>query len=273
MLLFNIDSINIKTYTLDKSIIQDFIEENNLTKFYNKNKNNKYGKSIVKKDNTILFQYYSQSNKFNSLLSYTMLEVHGLKKYSSKDITKKEFLLKLLVHLKKNNIEYDIQKLDYSIDIENQKLENIFLYKNSKRNSFNNILNHDIKTPFILENSIAYNTNRNNRLIAYDKSLKEDLEEEILRIEINLYPNIFRQIRKKDNIENLLIDIKKALEIYEIYIIKEEELRNKIVLFHKESNYKTNKRVRAKILKMLDEVDYKKIEFDYSSIEELLCYF
>ena len=52
MLLFNIDSIHIKTYTIDKSVIKDFIEENNLTKFYNKNKNNKYGKNIVKKDKT-----------------------------------------------------------------------------------------------------------------------------------------------------------------------------------------------------------------------------
>ena len=271
MLLFNIDSIHIKTYTIDKSVIKDFIEENNLTKFYNKNKNNKYGKNIVKKDKTILFSYYSQKIKYDSRLSYTMLEIHGLKKYSSQDTTKKEYLLKLLLHLKKNNIEYDIQKLDYSIDIENIKLENIFLYKNSKRNSFNNIVNHDIKEPFILENSKAYNTNRNNRLIAYDKALKEGLEEEILRIEINLYPNTFRKIRKKDNIENLLIDIKDSLEIYEIYIIKEEEIRNKIIEFHRENNYKTNKRVRSKLLKLLDE--YKKIKFDYLCIEELLCYF
>ena len=128
----NIDSIHLKIMDMETlKIIDDYIEEENLDKRRFKNSNNKWSRWVIKKDETILFSYYKQTFKDHYVEDYIMIEVHGLKKYSTADTIKQNYLTKLLVKLTKEKKQYFVQRLDYSIDI-NQKTEHIFLYKNSK---------------------------------------------------------------------------------------------------------------------------------------------
>ena len=273
----SIDSIHIKIYTSQKHIIQEYIKTNNLTEYFNKNKTNKYGKNIVKKDNVILFQYFHQNSRYTSFQDYTMIEVHGLKKYNKQDKIKKQNLVNLFLYLKTYNLQYDIQKLDYAIDIKNISIKNLYIRKKSKRNKLNDISIKDktniILDPFILEDTDKYNTNRNNRLIAYDKSYKENLEENILRLEINLYPQVFRQIRKLDNPLVILDEIIKQIEKYRIYIIEDSIKRDEIQDLYRESGYKNNKRLNTKIDKSLQETKHQIVKYTYTDIEDMLCYF
>lgn len=273
----SIDTIHIKIYTSNTNVIKQYIKTNNQIEYYNKNKNNKYGKNIVKKDNVILFQYYNQNSSYSSFQDYTMIEVHGLKKYNKQDKIKKENLVNLFLYLKTNNLEYDIQKIDYAIDIKNISIKNLYIRKNTKRNKLNDIKkidNTNIKlNPFILENTDKYNTNRNNRLIAYDKSYKENLDENILRLEISLYPQVFRQIRKLDNPGIILNEIIKQIEKYKIYIIEDTNKRDEIQDLHKNNGYKNNKRINEKLDKLINNTDHKIVNYTYNDIGDMLCYF
>ena len=275
---FNIDTIHIKAYTSDIAIIQSFIKHNNLISFYKSNKNNKYGKTVVKnKNNVILFSFYKQSSIFSSFQDYVMIEIHGLKKYNEQDKIKKANLLKLLIHLKSNNISYDIQKLDYAIDIKNKNIDNVLIIKQSKRNKLNDISNTNktdlILKPFILESTEKYNTNRNSKCIIYDKKYKEKMKNELLRIEINLYPNTFRQIRKLDKPELTLQEIAKNIEKYSILTFEDKQDRNKIAEFQTSTDNKNNARVNIKRELLLNTIKHEIIKYDYKDIEDLLCYF
>ena len=264
----NIDSIHIKVYQSNTLVILDYIKINNLSKYYNPNKHNKYGKQIVKKNNTILFSYYKQTSQYTSFNDYLMLEIHGLKKYNTEDQIKEDTLYDLLHHLKLNQVQYDIQKLDFSIDIKNIKLQNIFLYKTTKGKKINDISIHDISKPYILEQAVEHNDNRNNRCIIYDKKEKEQLEslkDELLRIEISLYPNVFRQIRKLDDDSLIQREIQKQIEKYQIFIISDTKKRNLIQQYHKDHDYKSNQRVRTRLEKLIQDKNTVMIDYDYSS--------
>ena len=127
-----IDSIHIKIYqTSAIDTIEKFIQDNHLTKYYNKNLHNDYKKAIVKLNNTILFSYYYQTFKDNFIEDFIIIEFHGLKKYSQEDKIKSKYLTQLLQELTKAKEQYFLQRLDYSIDID-KEASNIFLYKEAK---------------------------------------------------------------------------------------------------------------------------------------------
>ena len=272
-----IDSIHIKIYqTKAIETIENFIKENNLKKYYNKNKHNDYKKAIVKLDNTILFSYYYQTFKDYFIEDFIIIEAHGLKRYSIEDKIKSKYFTQLLQELTKAKEQYHLQRLDYSIDI-NQEAENIFLYKEAKGSNYNPLANFDFKDEengnYRLEvDNENYNSNRNDRATIYDKQLKEDLEDTTTRVEISLLPNTFRKLRKKDDAINYLSYLKDEINKYKIYYFEDTKLRNDCIEFYDSENYS----VKSRTLKKLEKHHLKhssKIDLDFNSLEKFFCNF
>jgi hypothetical protein len=272
-----IDSVHIKIYqTKAIEIIEEFIQENNLKKYYNKNQHNDYKKAIVKLNNTILFSYYYQTFKDYFIEDFIIIEAHGLKRYSIEDKIKSKYYTLLLQKLTKAKEQYHLQRLDYSIDID-KEANNIFLYKEAKGSNYNSLANFDFKSTtngnYRLEvDNENYNSNRKDRATIYDKQLKEDLEETKTRIEISLLPQTFRELRKLDDSQNFLTYLKKEIDKYKIYYFKDIELLNSCIKFYKNKNYSINSRTLKKLnKKYLSYSD--KIDLDFNNLETFFCNF
>ncbi len=271
-----VDTLHLKIYkTYSIKVIEDFILENNLIKYFNKNQNNNYGKWIVKKDDTILFSFYNQTFKDRYIENYVMIEIHGLKKYSETDTIKNYFYLELLKKLNDTNQQYYLQRLDYAIDI-NKKAEHIFLYKHSKGSKFNTLKDFDFtstsKGNYRLEvDNKKFNSNRLNRLTMYDKKLKENLDETVTRVEISLLPNSFREIRKKDD-NNFFTTIQNEIQKYKIYYFEDKVKREECIEYYDGKNYSISERVISKLDKKY-LVHSQKLKFDFKSLEDFFCHF
>jgi len=272
-----IDSVHIKIYqTTAIATIERFIEKNNLKKYYNKNQHNDYKKAIVKENNIILFSFYYQTFKDYFIEDFIIIEVHGLKKYSKEDKIKNNYFINLLQELAKDKEEYHLQKLDYSIDI-NQEANNIFLYKEAKGSNYNSLANFDFKSStsgnYRLEiDNENYNSNRKNRATIYDKKLKENLSDTTTRVELSLLAQTFRDLRKLDDSQNFLSYLKREINTYKIYYFKDTELLNSCIEFYKNENYSIKSRTLKKLEKKYLRYS-EKIELDFKNLENFFCNF
>lgn len=272
-----IDSVHIKIYqTKAIATIERFIEKNNLKKYYNKNQHNDYKKAIVKENNIILFSFYYQTFKDYFIEDFIIIEVHGLKKYSKEDKIKNNYFINLLQELAKDKEEYHLQKLDYSIDI-NQEANNIFLYKEAKGSNYNSLANFDFKSStsgnYRLEiDNENYNSNRKNRATIYDKKLKENLSDTTTRVELSLLAQTFRDLRKLDDSQNFLSYLKREINTYKIYYFKDTELLNSCIEFYKNENYSIKSRTLKKLEKKYLRYS-EKIELDFKNLENFFCNF
>lgn len=275
-----IDSIRLKidNYTDFKNIFYGI---------YNYRKT-KYGKylyyKIIEGKYYIIFDYEKRKDKNNN--GYILISFNGFKKYKDRDNIIEDNFYFIVNRLLENNIQFQLSKIDTSIDFYNVELLDLIGIQRKKEKrikrilleeqtltELNKIKNNDIT--FYFEEFVTDESRRKHRAYLYNKTKKEKLKgtSTIYRfeVEIKLLHEVKELLRDKLNQIDLLkltIEFDKRRNVSnqgtleELKVLQEEYIQElKVLLLNhiKQSLEKYD-------IKCID----KQILFDYTIIEGII---
>lgn len=193
--------------------------------------------------------YINRNGNQYSNDTYTTFTFSGLKRYkNSKDAIRQKILNNFIQFLHTNNISFKIKKVDISFDMKVNKRKSIKHFFPIRSNKMG--LRQSINSPFdYYEDTTLYVENKNikkpsMKAYIYDKSIKENLDEKIIRFEISL--------RKFDNktseeFESFWNHINKQISKYNLYFFNDKANCDKNKRIYRNSNFKLSKTLSKSI--------------------------
>lgn len=190
---------------------------------------------------------YSYHNGSDDDTTYTTFKFVGLKSYNQKiDKRKSRLLNKFIDFLIKIDIEYRLKTIDFAYDFNiNKSIKNflpIMVNRMGLKSKPNDPFNYYEDTTLYLEDKGAKKPSL--KAYIYDKSVKNNLEEKIIRFEISI-----RNIKKECNtFESIIEHIQGQLSKYKLYYFPVIAECNKNKWLFKK-NYKLSRKLEKSILK------------------------
>lgn len=210
-----VDSISIQLINLQQTQVSPFYSSNNLMFFKSEldNENIIQSRYTTKSDTrTNLFYTSHCGNRYNPN-TYTTFNFSGLKSYKNKkDACRANILHDFLKFLPNIAIEKRLSKLDLYFDmaVDKEYLDYFLPIKTGQGTAVNNSFNYFNTTLYIKDKNIS---KPSQRAYLYIKSIKEHLDEYIIRFEISI-----RNLNKiENNYEAVLNHINKILSTYKLY--------------------------------------------------------
>lgn len=190
---------------------------------------------------------YSYHNGSDDDTKYTTFKFVGLKSYNQKlDRRKYRLLNKFIDFLIKIDIEYRLKTIDFAYDFHiNKSIKNflpIMVNRVGMKSKPNDPHNYYENTTLYLEDDSVKSPSL--KAYIYDKSVKNGLDERIIRFEISI-----RNIKKKYNTFELIMEhLQGQLSKFRLYYFPVIAECNKNKWIYK-SNYKFSKKLEKSIVK------------------------
>lgn len=254
----SVDSISIQILNInyyEKEFFNQFYQTNNLHMHKVKNDGspalNIYRFTTQSDFTTNLFHSTHSGTKYNSD-TYTTFSFSGLKSYKNqKDVSRTNILHKFIDFLSSLKIRYKLVKIDLSFDfdVDNKLIENFLPIRTGARKDINDPFNYFETTLYVENRSVS---KPSVKAYLYDKSVKENLNNKIIRFEISI-----RNLKISNNdYVSMLAHINKQLSNYKLFY------------FNSKSKCDTSKRIYRDNIPVSNKVNFP-ISLEKRVLDEL----
>ena len=213
-------------------------------------------------DNTRLTLFYSIHTGDILGNRYTTFKFAGLVTYNiQKDMNRLNTLFKFIDFITSLNIIYRITTIDIAYDMkvdDKKSIENILPIRIGTTSNVNNPFNYFDSTLYVESDKVI---KPSVRAYLYDKSVKENLDNNIIRFEVSI-----RNVKNADNdFESVVMHIINSLENYKLYYFDSKAKCNKIKRKYRDNIEKVNrKNLPATLKKEIKVLGGQEIELKLS---------